>query len=68
SFPVALASMLSKYWRELFMQQFNGWFSKQQPGVAPTAGYPVDAARFWQEVLPTREPLQLRAADWWRER
>lgn len=68
SFPVALASMLSKYWRELLMGQFNVWFAKEQPGVTPTAGYPLDATRFWSEVEPTRQRLDLLNDDWWRER
>lgn len=68
SFPVALASMLSKYWRELLMKQFNNWFTQQQPGIAATAGYPLDATRFWNEAEPTRKKLQLIDKDWWRER
>lgn len=68
SFPVALASMLSKYWRELLMKQFNTWFAQQQPGITPTAGYPLDATRFWNDVAPTRQRLQLIESDWWRER
>ncbi len=68
SFPVALASMLSKYWREVMMAQFNAWFAIQQPGVTPTAGYPLDATRFWNEVEPTRQRLGLMNDDWWRER
>jgi ribonuclease HII len=68
SLPVALASMVSKYLRELFMRQFNSWFQEQQPGIAPTAGYPVDSHRFWQEAEPTRTRLGLINEDWWRER
>ncbi|HQR09201.1 MAG TPA: hypothetical protein PLN21_20435 [Gemmatales bacterium] len=68
SFHVALASMLSKYWREVMMMQFNAWFAKEQPGVTPTAGYPLDATRFWNEVEPTRKRLGLCNDDWWRER
>jgi len=67
-FAVALASMLSKYWREVMMMQFNAWFAIQQPGVTPTAGYPLDATRFWSEVEPTRQRLGLSNDDWWRER
>lgn len=68
SFAVALASMLSKYWREVMMTQFNAWFAAQQPGVTPTAGYPLDSTRFWTEVEPTRQRLGLINDDWWRER
>lgn len=48
--PVALASVAAKTVRELFMETFNTWFAARKPGLAPTAGYPVDAARFLAEV------------------
>jgi hypothetical protein len=60
--------MLSKYLREVFMRQFNVWFQDQQPGISPTAGYPVDSYRFWQDAEPTRTRLGLKNEDWWRER
>lgn len=50
--PVALASMIAKYNRELLMQRFKSYFAKQLPGIAPTAGYGSDAKRFWQDVQP----------------
>lgn len=50
--PVALASMLSKYTRELLMARFQGWFGDHLPRVSPTAGYGSDARRFWQQVEP----------------
>jgi len=49
---VAIASMLSKYVRELFMECFNRFWSKQVRGLRPTAGYPVDAGRFLRSVRP----------------
>jgi ribonuclease HII len=67
-FSVALASMLSKYWRELIMSQFNAWFTSQLPGLKPTAGYPVDACRFWHEIEPLRKNIGLIDDDWWRQR
>ena len=48
--PVAVASMTAKYVRELAMLAFNAHWSEQQPGLAPTAGYPVDAARWRREA------------------
>jgi ribonuclease HII len=48
--PVALASVLAKTVRELFMESLNGWFADQVPGVRPTAGYPQDARRFLADV------------------
>jgi ribonuclease HII len=51
-FPVALASMVSKYTRELLMARFQAWFSRHAPEIKPTAGYGSDAKRFWREVQP----------------
>jgi len=48
--PVALASMTAKYVRELSMRAFNDWWTARCPGLAPTAGYPVDAARWRREA------------------
>ena len=48
--PVALASVLAKTVRELFMESLNTWFAEQVPGVRPTAGYPQDARRFLEDV------------------
>ena len=42
----ALASMLCKYLRELFMDSFNSWWTRQIPDLAPTAGYYQDAQRW----------------------
>ncbi len=44
--PVAVASMTAKYVRELAMLAFNAYWSERMPGLLPTAGYPVDAARW----------------------
>ena len=44
--PVALASMTAKYVREVMMRAFNDHWSARCPGLEPTAGYPVDAARW----------------------
>lgn len=68
SFSVALASLLSKYWRELLMLQFNDWFAAQLPNIKPTAGYPVDASRFWNDIEPLRNNHRFVVKDWWRER
>ena len=50
--PVALASMTSKYVRELMMLRFNDWWQSQVPGLAPTAGYAKDGRRFLRDVGP----------------
>lgn len=53
--PVALASMFSKYVRELFLLQLNEWFCERLPGLAPTAGYHKDGWRFLNETKDFRE-------------
>ena len=49
-FPVALASVYSKYLRELYMRALNAYWSSRIPGLRPTAGYYVDARRWLGEV------------------
>jgi hypothetical protein len=53
--PVALASMFSKYVRELFLRQLNEWFCERLPGLKPTAGYHNDGWRFVNETREFRE-------------
>jgi len=48
--PVAVASMTAKYVRELAMRAFNAWWCDTVPGLAATAGYPVDAARWRRDA------------------
>ena len=55
--PVALASMISKYVRELLMVLFNRYWAQRVPGVAPTAGYYVDGRRFYDQILPAVRQL-----------
>ena len=50
--PVALASMTSKYLRELFMLMFNGFWAQRVGRLAPTAGYYTDGRRFFNEIHP----------------
>ena len=40
---VALASIVSKTVRELWMDVFNEYWRGRIPGLRPTAGYPSDA-------------------------
>ena len=58
--PVAVASMISKYTRELMMSRFQGWWSHRLPRIKPTAGYGADAKRFWQELHPCLDALSIR--------
>jgi len=48
--PVALASMVSKLVRELFMELLNAYFQKQCPGIKRTAGYYQDGQRFLKDL------------------
>jgi len=48
--PVSLASMVSKYLRELLMDRMNLYFAKLDSGLRPTAGYWQDGQRFVQEL------------------
>ena len=55
--PVALASMLSKYLREVHMALFNRYWKELRADLKPTAGYAVDARRFLGDIAPIRERL-----------
>ena len=68
SVAVALASMLCKYLREICMLQFNRFWAKHVPGIAPTAGYPVDAKRFYAAIKPAMEKLGLTDDQVWRKK
>jgi hypothetical protein len=50
--PIALASMLAKYVRELLMERFNAYWRKLAPALRPTAGYYTDAQRFLADIAP----------------
>ena len=49
--PVAVASMVAKYVRELVMMQFNAFWKKHLPDLKSTKGYPQDAKRFWLSLI-----------------
>jgi len=68
SVAVALASMLCKYLREVCMIQFNRFWARHVPGLAPTAGYPNDAKRFYAEIRPAMAKLGLSEDQVWRKR
>jgi hypothetical protein len=60
--PIALASMVAKYLRELMMDQFNAYWCHRAPQLRPTAGYRNDAQRFLADIATLvdggRFPLQ----------
>ena len=59
SFPVALASCLAKYARELVMEGFNAYFADLQPELRPTAGYRTDANRWLRDAEPALRRARL---------
>lgn len=66
--PVALASMLAKYLREVSMLAFNEYWCRRVDGLRPTAGYPVDARRFCREIAAAQTACQIPDEALWRER
>lgn len=66
--PVALASMASKYLRELAMRAFNRYWAEHVCGLRPTAGYPQDARRFKKEIGAAQERLGISDSMLWRAR
>ncbi len=53
--PVALASMLCKYLRELLMDLLNAYWGRRVEGLKPTAGYYVDGRRFLKDIAAAME-------------
>lgn len=67
-FPVAVASMVSKYLRELAMLAFNRYWQRQLPDIRPTKGYPTDARRFRHEIAAKQAELGIADEVLWRAR
>jgi hypothetical protein len=65
---VALASIVSKTLREVWMDVFNTFWTTRIIGLRPTAGYPVDARRFRHSIEPMAQSLGLDPRLWWRNR
>jgi hypothetical protein len=65
---VAIASMVSKYLREVCMLQFNRWWAQRIPGIKPTAGYPTDATRFMAVIRPKLKEFGLEESRIWRRK
>lgn len=66
--PAALASMTSKYMRELSMAAFNQFWQQQVPGLQATAGYPQDAQRFRRQIAAQQQRLGIDDDLLWRVR
>lgn len=57
--PVALASMIAKYVREIRMGLFNRFWAGRIADLRPTSGYPQDARRFLQAIRPSLRRLEI---------
>jgi hypothetical protein len=66
--PAALASMTSKYLRELSMRAFNDFWCGRVTDLAPTAGYPGDSRRFRRAVQDAQRTLGIADHVMWRSR
>ncbi|HLA86371.1 MAG TPA: hypothetical protein VJL29_16415 [Thermoguttaceae bacterium] len=66
--PAALASMASKYLRELAMKALNAFWTARVEGLRPTAGYPVDARRFKKEIAACQASLGIDDDLVWRKK
>ena len=64
----ALASMMSKYLRELAMRAFNRFWIDQKSDLKPTAGYPLDAKRFKRQIQKVQAGLGIADKQLWRAR
>jgi hypothetical protein len=64
--PTALASMASKYLRELAMAALNAFWSARVPGLRRTAGYPNDALRFKTDIASVQSELGIDDRMLWR--
>jgi ribonuclease HII len=67
-FCVALASMVSKYLRELLMLEFNEFWRSRVPDLKPTAGYPGDSRRFFGDIRAAAKRLAIADNTLWRRR
>jgi len=65
---VALASIVSKSLREVWMDAFNGYWTARVEGLKPTAGYPVDALRFRRAIEPLASAGGIDLDLWWRRK
>ncbi|REJ97612.1 MAG: hypothetical protein DWQ35_01745 [Planctomycetota bacterium] len=66
--PAALASMASKYLRELAMLAENRFWAARVENLRPTAGYPVDARRFKRDIATAQAQLGIADELLWRVR
>jgi hypothetical protein len=60
--------MVCKYLREVLMGEFNRFWRDRIPDLAPTAGYPGDARRFFEAIAPELKRLGIAKERVWRQR
>jgi hypothetical protein len=65
--PVALASMVSKYTRELLMDRLNSYFTTRVQHLLPTAGYAKDGRRYVNDLTPHLAGLGISPATLCRQ-
>jgi hypothetical protein len=63
---VALASIVSKTIRELWMDVFNDYWCDSLPGLKRTAGYHTDAKRFRTDIEAAAAAANCDPSLWWR--
>jgi ribonuclease HII len=66
SLPVAAASLAAKYVREVSLHCLNKFWSAEVRDLRPTAGYPLDAARFIQQIRKRQKRLKIHDAEFIR--
>ena len=66
--PVAVASLVAKYVRELAMEVFNSFWKSHSPDLKPTKGYPQDAKRFRAEIADLQTELGISDQVLWRKK
>lgn len=64
----ALASIASKWLRECWMDVFNAFWQSRVADLRPTAGYPLDAARFRLQIEPAARNGAIDESLWWRRK
>jgi ribonuclease HII len=63
---VALASIVSKTIRELWMDVFNNYWCNRVPGLKRTQGYHTDAKRFRMAIEAAAAAGKRDPVLWWR--
>jgi len=66
--PVAVASMVAKYVREISMDALNNFWRARIPELKPTKGYPMDARRFLNDIQEELPRAGIAMTDLWRNK